>query len=192
MSPLEVTPVIQPIYAASAGGPIRQGEIISTLKQYKRVVGTEQLDFDEITHPYAIVLTQDCDLDWDFRAQTDLSLNAKKIPNILFCEVMVASDLSSSLNNSRIWSRICLNKDERYQFLEAIPIGLDASHEGIGDLAIDFKRYFTLPTEEVYGQLAVLAKRRCCLVSPYLEHFCGRFWYFQNRIALPREHSASV
>jgi hypothetical protein len=40
---------------------------------------------------------------------------------------------------------------------------------------MDFKRYFSLPTEEVYYRIDSEAKRRCRLVSPYAEHLSTRF-----------------
>jgi len=55
------------------------------------------------------------------------------------------------------------------------------------ELGIDFKRYFTLPTAEVYYQIQRQAARRCCLRSPYLEHLSTRFHAYQQRLALPED-----
>lgn len=90
--------------------------------------------------------------------------------------------------NSAIWRRIEQNKDERYQFLKRITPEQDTLGEGLPELGIDFKRYFTIPTDEVYVRLSAGVQRRCRLVSPYLEHLSTRFWYFQARVALPAEH----
>jgi len=83
------------------------------------------------------------------------------------------------------------NKDERYQVLQNVPLDADALGIGVVALGIDFKRYFTLPTAEVYRQLELRLEncsRRTVLLSPYLEHFSVRASGFQCRVALPIDH----
>jgi hypothetical protein len=61
------------IYQASdKGSSLRQGEILTGVIQYRPVISEllqeeQELSFDAVLHPYAIVVTQDCDLDWDYR-----------------------------------------------------------------------------------------------------------------------------
>jgi len=180
---------------------VKQGEIISDLIQIKlslKSLTSDSKSIEESVHPLAIVVSQDCDLDWDFKARQGKTKEHKLIPNILFCEVTTATNLAAvimsidnaqSVKKSQIWSRIPNNKDERYQFLEKIPQDCDLVNEGLEELAIDFKRYFTLPSDEVYKRIEIgQAKRRTCLQSPYLEHFITRFYYFQSRVALPEDH----
>jgi hypothetical protein len=144
-----------------------------------------------VTHPLAIVMSQDCDLDWDFGARRAGAAPAKQMPSVLFCEAIEAAVLRHSTDiNSAIWSRIKINKDERYQFLQRVMPDEDALGEGLPELALDFKRYFTIPTDEVYQRLDFQAKRRCRLVSPYLEHLSSRFFAYQARVALPAEHQS--
>ena len=96
---------------------------------------------------------------------------------------------SKNSNRSRIWAKIKQNKDERYHFFEKIETNHDLYDESIGELVIDFKRYFSLPTDELYMRiLSGETKRRCRLVTPYLEHLSSRFAYFQGRVALPEDH----
>lgn len=188
------------IYTASvASGALRQGEIISNLIQ--SYVTVESLSTDgkitlEKEHEFAIVVTQDCDLDWDFRARNSISpvgeqgaSESRQIPNILFCEVHTAVTLRSRQGMSRqFWDRIKINKDERYQFFQAVAPEYDLLGEGLPKLGIDFKRYFTIPTDELYTRLSLDSQRRCCILSPYLEHFTTRFSHYLSRIALPSEH----
>lgn len=126
----------------------------------------------------------------DFKPRNEGNLESDKIiPSVLFCEVITAEQLRGRADmKSNIWQRIRQNKDERYQFLEKVLSKDDLLGEGLPELGIDFKRYFTIPTDEVYFRLKTDAKRRCRLVSPYLEHLSSRFYYFQNRIALPADH----
>ena len=183
------------IYALSEEGSLRQGELLSGIVQFKRVVGDDET-VDEprivnVTHPYAVIVTQDCDLVWDFQARQKQSGTHKQLLSILFCEVTEAKSFRSGRSDikSDIWRRIKTNKNERYQFLEQVPQELDSQRAGVPDLCIDFKRCFCLATEDVYWQLEKsLATRRCRMVSPYAEHLTSRFFYFQSRVALPREH----
>lgn len=160
-------------------GPLRQGEILCNVVQLKlkvETVGSPELEFVFQLHPYVIIVSQDCDLDWDYKARTDQTTD-KLIPNILFCEVTTAESLRRGGDiNSGIWGRVKINKDERYQFLQKVAAEEDALQQGLPELGIDFKRYFTLPADEVYTRIvAQETQRRCRLVSPYLEHFSTRF-----------------
>jgi len=191
---------------SKVGEAIRQGEILSDVVKislYPESLESTSLKFHRAEHRYAIVLTPECDLDWDFKAQKGIENPGKLIPNILLCTVMFASDLAKRINDDRplsktflkktAWSRTRQNKEERYHFLEKIDASLDLQDEGIRPLGIDFKDFFTLPTDLLYSSIAdgsIL--RRCRLVRPYNDHLNSRFAYFQSRIALPEEHQHDV
>jgi hypothetical protein len=182
--------------------PIRQGEILTGLTQIKLdpiSFNSDKSKIVSVEHPFAIVVSQDCDLDWDGRARLGQGSSQKLIPSILFCEIVTAKELLDSIleldnapndKKSRTWSRAKINKDERYHFFEAISADDDLIKEGLPELGADFKRYFSIPTDEVYLRIEsdLNLKRRCTLRSPYLEHFALRFFAFQSRIALPEEH----
>jgi len=194
------------IYAQSPEhGPIRQGELVSRIREVRLILEdqrgetTARIEFRE--HPLAIVLSQDCDLDQDFRTREGLSQGEKdrteaKAPSgnnllttILFCEVVRADELRDTPDmDSKTWKRVRFNKDERYQYLSAVPAFAERLGEGFPQLTLDFKRYFALPTEQVYWDLQRQAKRRCYLVTPYAEHVSTRFFNYQCRIALPVDH----
>ena len=157
----------------------------------------QNLVVDLIIHPFAIILSQDCDLTQDWAARQkladeagDAELGNRLLRGILFAEVNTAEDLRSRIKKTEHWKRLTQNKDERYHFLEAVPSGADAVNEGLPELGIDFKRYFTLPAGEVYRRVGQGAKRRCRLASPYLEHLSTRYYYFQQRVALPEDHQS--
>jgi len=146
---------------------------------------------EEIRHPQAVVITQDCDLEQDFKArQAASSKNAadKLIPNILLLEAISATELLAGLSGSDIRKRVRQNKDERYHVFQKVEASDDSEGAGLPSLGADFKRYFTVPTDELYAQLASNAKRRTCLFSPYMEHLAKRFADFQSRVALPKDH----
>jgi hypothetical protein len=177
---------------------LRQGEILSGLVQ--QFLNLEELRkgelvVDDIRHPFVIVVSQSCDLEWDFEARRASSEPDKMLPHVFLCEALTAQEVRSRrssrgdvINNSRIWTPLKRNKDERFHFLEAVPPLEDAASEGLPELVVDFKRYFSLPTPELYWRLAEQAKRRTRLKNPYLEHFSTRFFQYQARVATPRQH----
>lgn len=186
------------IYIKSVqGGSCRlgQGEIISNLVHVHvelSTLGTSEIRIIQRLHPYAIVLSQACELRQDFLARTGQLAEDKQLPCILFCEVGLATELRSRVRKTEFWTRISQNNDERYHFFQGIEPALDAENEGLPELGVDFKRLFAIPTAEVYWRVdAREAKRRCCLNSPYLEHFCSRFANFLSRVALPEPHSST-
>jgi hypothetical protein len=114
----------------------------------------------------------------------------KLVRNVFFCHVATAEQLRGTTGiTSDIWKRINQNKDERYHFLQKIEVPLEALHQGLPELGIDLKHYFTIPTEEIYKRIEIgEVKRRCILVSPYLEHLSSLFAHFLSRTALPKDH----
>lgn len=201
-TPVEPTDARPPIYCPSdaIGTALRQGEIITNLVQVR--LNLEELKggnllADRIEHPFAIVLTQDCDCIQDHSSRLTSSGNStRETPNIVFGEVHTADWMRDGNNprkiDSDIWKRgVKGNKNERYHFLEAIRAEEDAQNEGLPELTIDFRRYFSIPTDEVYFRIEIgEARRRCRLVSPYLEHLGARFSFFSQRVALPRDHES--
>ena len=113
-----------------------------------------------------------------------------QLPDVLFCQLPTAEELRSTPGiNSSIWGRIKINKDERYHFLEKVPQDCDLAGTGMPELGVDFKRYFTVPTVEVYRWLELgMTKRRSVICTPYLEHLSSRFAYFLSRVGLPLDH----
>jgi hypothetical protein len=196
---LEVSPSlksVEKIYSLSENGKLRQGEIITNLMQIKLNVNSlraGELKGDAVVHTYTIVITQDCDCEQDFKCREKEIISDKLLPTILFCEIATAEQLKGNTTNlgSKFWKEIIQNKSERYHFLEKVPLEDDAQGEGLPELGLDFKRYFTIPTDEVYYRIETgEAKRRCRLISPYMEHLSARFSYFLHRIALPNDHAS--
>ncbi len=191
-----LSPLIYRASMTSASYCLRQCEIISNVVRarlsFASVGDVPVVDFN--IHPFAILMTQDCDLEQDFRARQKNEINDKVLPSLLFCEIVTAEDLFSLVAaNRNEWKslKISPNKNERFQFLQKVAPPCDAQQIGLDELAIDFKRYFTVPSDEMYRRIELgEAKRRCVLNSPYLEHLSSRFGYFMSRVALPEDHSS--
>lgn len=177
---------------------LRQGEIVSDVIQvHVRAESLAQnaadLDLEEKVHPYALILTQDCDLDWDFKARAtepqdqgqENKRQAKLVPNILLCELTTAEDLRPRLAGGDVLKRIRNNQDERYHYLPIVSAAEDRVGAGLPELIADFKRVFSIPTDELYLRLGLGMRRRALLDSPFLQHLSARFGYYCLRVALP-------
>lgn len=184
------------IYRPSPGAvgfALCQGEIVRGVIQAHLKIETIGSQAEEMTlkdHPLAIILSQDCDLEQDHFSRTRNQQQDKLIPNVLFCEMVTAQQLKASQGlNSSLWGRVAINSNERYHFFQRVPLEDDACDEGLEELGIDFKRYFTIPTDEVYQRLELGEIKRCSvLCSPYLEHLSSRFAFYLSRVALPTPH----
>lgn len=187
-----------PIFEASVTGSLREGEILSDLVQALLNVQTlsspEGAIVELKNHPFAVVVTQDCDVMQDFTVRSENS--TETLPNVLFCEVIAAEDLRGAVKASGLgsqdWKHLKQNQLERYHYLESAPAAEDAVGNGLPALGVDFKRYFTLPTEEVYFRISSgEAQRRCRLIAPYAQHLRARFFNYHSRVALPRNHQTN-
>ncbi len=193
------------VYAPSdVPGPLRQTEILSGLDRIRLSAasfGAPEIAVDAVHYEYAIVLTQDCDLQRDYEARElaaskgagsdDLKIKAALLHDVLLCQVFAAEELRlTPAINSTIWHNVRNNKNERYQFLTEVPSECDCSNRGLPELGIDFNRCFSIPADELYWRVAQDGRcsRRCRLVSPYLEHLTTRFAAFLSRVALPKPH----
>jgi len=168
-------------------GELRQSEIITDVAHYEFSSDTQ--DVTRVVRPYVIVLSQDCDLLWDFREGE--AAPAKRLVGVLLYELQPADNVDAK---SDIWRRIRTNKDDRYQFIEGSPPSQDLAGEGLPELVVDFKRYFTVLPAELYRQIrqggAGGARRRCRMTMPYREHLQCRAAHYMQRIGLPLDHES--
>jgi len=167
---------------------------MSGLVQYApaSMASSAVIEIVEITHPFSVVLSQECDLGWDYVERSKDGSETKNLNNVLLCSAHEERDIRDAKNlTSSIFKRVKQNKDERFQYLEECSPEIDRQETGVPPLVLDFKGYFTIPTEHLYEQVKQNA-RRCCLCTPYAEHLSSRFAYFQSRLALPRDHGMPV
>ena len=188
-------------YLQATDGPLRQGEVITGLVEPRVVIeavpvlfgDSGDIQVDVRRHPIAAVMTQDCDLEGDFRARSEEPPNEKKmLPSVLLCEVHELEALRPNVMllgiNAKRWKLLRQNHEPRFHHLQAVPQELDREAEGLPAMGLDFNRFFTLPTGLVYAQLKDGARRRFRMHSPYFEHVTTRFFAYQSRIAVPEQH----
>ena len=155
-------------------------------------VDSEDVNIYRIVHPYAVVVSQDCDLEWDWHAREagETGNAAKLMSSVLFCEIQPAIDIRQTPDiNNAAWNFIKTNRDIRYQFLQKVESEFDLLNTGLPEMVVDFKRYFTIPIDEAYTRLSISEmQRRCYFNPPYLQELATRFYYYQYRVALPEPH----
>lgn len=186
------------IYQASdKGSSLRQGEIVTGVVQYNPVIDEipkelQDLPFTPIIHPYAIVITQDCDLDWDYKARGTNNNPSKLLNSIVLCEIGTAESIRSTDGmNRKEWELVIAHRHERFYFFEKIPAECEVEQEGLPELTADFKRVFGIDASTLYRQIELgMVKRRAILASPYLEHFSRRYHSFHGRVALPFQYES--
>lgn len=192
----------QAIYQSSIKNTsLRQGEILTGVVQYNPVASelsleSEEMSFEPIIHPYAIVITQDCDLDWDHRARQSGDAQLSKLLNsVILCEIATAREVrdiaDKNVMNSGEWNLVKSQRHERFYFFEKIPVECELEQVGLPELTADFKKIFGINAAILYRQMEIgITKRRAILSSPYLEHFSRRYNSFHGRVALPSQYES--
>jgi hypothetical protein len=136
---------------------------------------------------YAIIISQDCDLLWDYEAK--IANERRDLNGVLIYETESVADVRAKLAGGDILRRIRRHGEERYHFLSPVNANFDLLGEGLPELIVDFRRFYTLPADEIYRQCAIEgpngAKRRCRLDGPYREHLQVRAAFYLQRVALP-------
>jgi hypothetical protein len=171
---------------------LRQGEIIANLLEPRlRIAELTAIDVnqpakvDPIHHPYSMIVSQDCDLEWDYKARTGEAPGHKVLTHMLFCELFSRDDITDqSKRKSQAFGLIKDKQDQRYHYLEEATV--NGTEESLPELIADFKTTFSLPVELVYWLLSnSQAVRKGALHSPYLEDFMHRLYTFLGRVATP-------
>lgn len=170
---------------------LRQGEIVSNLFELKllipqrKTIDVNKEKFVPVVQPYAIVVSQDCDLEWDYKARSGEVSEDKLLTHALFCALFTQDEVRSRSNlKSDQWKRVRQNQDERYHYLSEAPV--HDTENSMPELIADFKTTFSLPVEFVYWLISTgQALRKGALFSPYLEDFMHRLYSFLGRVATP-------
>lgn len=180
-----------------------QGDILQNISFTIRLNGVSDEE-DMAVLPYAVVLSQDCDVDLDhkmrlkekellktfnFEEHSDRfrSIHDKFLPTILVCPAYRADDffagnhikgLYMKSNNKPEADKIKNNKEmSRYHYLP------QDTNMGVTDLVLDFKHFFTIPTDILYEQ-----RKDSYLITInelFRESLSQRFANYLSRFGLP-------
>jgi hypothetical protein len=178
--------------AAGSVARVVQGDIIRDVEYVEYVAEKDGiLEISRIVFPLAIVLTQDCDLEWDPRLRSEEAKNQDKLllsallaPIYTAAHVYAGEHLTdlglrmATINEKRSPGEYLRNNERpRYHYLD-LPAGIQ-----IAPSVIDFKHYFSAHIK----YLVELRKRnRVCTLSPlFREDVTQRFSNFLARVGLP-------
>jgi hypothetical protein len=154
--------------------------------------------------PYVFILSQECDLKFDFESHnTPKTKHSQFLNSILCCPayraelVIDGTHLIEYEGNDYImvkfvesgkkvkkeptsWRMVKQNKDPRYHHLDEFEI----NSRIIPELILDFKHYYSIPRDMFYYY-----RSRCDFVArlktPFKEFISQRFAYYFSRIGLP-------
>ncbi len=181
------------IYTPSPNeGALRQGEILSELTKVRLSLDSIQNQSNKTFEPerfsWVIIATQECDLDFDFKARNAGAPTQKFLRETLFFQMKPESEVRPPQGelNADLFRRVKENQVQRFHFFQPVAREQDALGTGIPALIVDFKGYFTMPTDEVYKRLELSeTKRRCFLKPPFRDDFSTRSFNYLSRIPLP-------
>ena len=151
----------------------------------------EEIEITEIDYPYAVVLSQECDLEQDYTNRCNANEEHDKfLPSILFAPAYLSEKLRYGKHLEEIgmkmqhissipWKVVKQNKNYRYHFLDQ---GLTL---GVPELTIDFKHYFTVPRGLFCYQFLNEHHYVASLETLFRETLSIRFGYYLSRIGLP-------
>lgn len=170
------------------GERISQGDIYRDVEYIEYAIENEgSIEISKIVFPFAVVLSQDCDLNQDhFLSDNDdkrlISVMVAPMYNYEhFIKGEHLSELGLKMQQIKKGKTpdkyIKNNTDQRYHYIEF------AENIPIVNSVIDFKHYFTVNT--AYLKLH-REKSFICKISPlYRERLSQRFANFLSRIGLP-------
>ncbi len=193
------------VYKLSEPGErLHQGEVLAPVIERQVGLDGEGEQVLEFEHKFVVVLTQDCDLEQDFRARAEVipdgppaereAAQIKRengvLHHVLLAVATTANVVKGRVKTDRNMEKVLQNKDERYQYLAGSPVGGAFFGREFGPLVLDFKRVFSYPLDQLRREMDACRTRRLAyLTTPYAEQLCVRFGYFCQRIALPQDHA---
>ena len=169
---------------------INQGDILRNIDVIDWSYADDDIEIGKLTLPYAIVISQDCDLDKDFenRSKSDSDKHDKYLRTILICPAYIAADfkvgdhlkeleLKMETWNSKRFSLIKNQNNTRFHYLE------QNQDLQVPELIVDFKHYYTIPTDTL---IKIYNKHYLVTINPlFRECLSQRFSYYLSRIGLP-------
>jgi len=172
---------------------IRQGDIFRDIEYVEDIVEESgYLTVSTLEFPYIVVLSQDCDLESDYRArQADKEGTDAFVESILVCpayneDLFVAGEhlVEVGLGVMEVWTLkkspwkfVKQNRHPRYHYLPGDP-GI-----GTNNMVVDFKHFYTISRDTLYRDY-----ERCFVGSIkqlYREQLSHRFAFYLSRIGVP-------
>jgi hypothetical protein len=172
-----------------------QGDILRDVQfiEWAKLDESGSIEVAQRILPYAVLLSQDCDLehDYDNRLDKNSPIKDKYLQSLLLCPAYPAQSFREGKHLEKMgmvmrpittdpWKRLIQLNDARYHYLEG---KLDLQ---VPELVIDFKHYLTVPRDIIYGSNCYIAT----IEIVYRDHLSSRFANYLSRIGLPDRATA--
>ncbi len=163
----------------------------------------EKASIDDAVYNYAVILTQECELEQDYSNRKDNSeyryyrrakqievKHDKYIPMILLAPAYLAEtlkdgdhlidefELKMAKYGGKDWAKIVTNENKRYHYLKT------NANLNVPNLIIDFKHYFTI-SRDVFFDKYLNNSYLASITILYREELSRRFSSFISRIGIP-------
>lgn len=153
------------------------------------IVNGDELLLSEIHFPFAICLSQSCDLESDLRDRAKGAADTKgnMVLQIILAplfpveQFQAGSHWGDLINCSGVDKKVLANivkknRDPRYHYIRF------PDEDRIGPFVADFKHFFTMSRDALYGSIK---NRVCAIRSLYRDDIARRFANYLSRIGLP-------
>jgi hypothetical protein len=148
--------------------------------------------------PYGVVISQECDLEHDYKNRDDNAIlgrenitskvikHDKYLPNILILPAYPATDFKLGIHRSELscqqWSsdeykKIKSNQNARFHYIKPF------TDLQIQELVIDFKHLYTIDTNVFYKIIDDVYLASICEI--FRENLSSRYCHYLSRIGLP-------
>jgi hypothetical protein len=154
--------------------------------------GKREYDLKEIKYDYIVILTQECDLEQDYRNRIETQEDQDSyIQMILMAPAYLGESLRNGIHleeygqtmqhiNTKDWKKLRQQENKRYHHIKA-----DADMN-VPELAIDFKHYYTISRDYFYNNI-MNESYFISMTILHREALSQRFCNFLARIGIPED-----
>jgi len=181
---------IDSMYVKHTSKRICQGDILREIDVIDWDINDTSGDY-EISNtnlPYIIVMTQDCDLEWDFNNRSELAAKTqdKYLHTVLACPAYNASEFKKGVHlagltmnpwGGDLYKKIKHQNNTRFHYLE------QNQALQVPQLVVDFKHYYTIPRDALYKMY--VDHYLVTINTLFRESLSQRFSSYLSRIGLP-------
>jgi hypothetical protein len=180
-------------YSFAGGRCLRQADILADVRAFELQRFEGDVPVGRVRrYEFAIVVSQDCDLEQDFSARFPGAQGVRTPDKLLFsimlCGVYPEAAIKAGRHRDGAvhlsreeWKLVGQNKQPRYQYLGFVP-------QAARTLVADFKDYFFVPCEYLYNAIDQQQTRRISSMrEPWHDHVLQRFAFYIMRVGLPKD-----
>lgn len=181
-------------YTAKHDDRLSQGSVLTDVVYRTEKITEEGVSFEEITLPFIVIMTQDCDLEQDNNERTgDGDQKDKHLTSIVGVPAFISDEVKrgehfSAFNlkmrefSAKEWKYLEKNQYERYHHIKA-----DDEFD-LPSITLDFKHFYTFDCTKLSDYILESPESHLCRINYfYREDLSRRFSNYISRVAVPNE-----